>query len=482
MLRRVSCGFRSTSSFFRSRSFPSFQVKRFMTEFVPSQENQLIIDADDQGIQYAANAIRNGELIAFPTETVYGLGANALNEVAVLSIFQAKGRPLTDPLIVHVPDMTSALQLISTDSKTESVFRLLGNQFWPGPLTIIVRAAPCIPNVITASTGFVGVRIPAHPLALSFLRKSNLPIAAPSANKFGHVSPTRAQHVLDDLGGKGVRVLNGDTDEYQQYTCQHGIESTILKIDSISSKIFILRQGAISQPEIEDLLRSPGDDMSRSNWLVESLHRAVNHPTPTAQQTTEEISQGEVAPGQLLTHYAPYVPCNVINSLEVNSPTFASQLSSQSPSGRPLDEMIRELMSRYTKESVRLSPQQFLSQTVLIDFNGQFAAFSSLCLAYRDLSAAGNTTEAAKDLFNSLRWAENQLNATRVLLAPILPSLPQQALSDNPLVVEKNSQEISDLRSINQKYDPSLGLADRIFRAASGVAVDLVIVEQEDQR
>jgi L-threonylcarbamoyladenylate synthase len=473
----VSCGFRQTPFFFRSRAFLPFKLRRTMTEFISSQENELMIDPNQNGIQYAANAISNGELIAFPTETVYGLGANALSEAAVLSIFEAKGRPLTDPLIVHVPDMASALRLISTDSKTESVFQLLGNQFWPGPLTIIVRAAACIPNVITASTGFVGIRVPAHPLALSFLRQSNLPIAAPSANKFGHVSPTRAQHVLDDLGGKGVRVLNGDTAEYQKYTCQHGIESTILKIDTMSSKIFILRQGAISQPEIEDLLQSTGDD--RSNWSVEALHRAVNHSTPTTQQPTEEVSQGEVAPGQLLTHYAPYVPCTVINSLEVRSPTLASQVSSQSTSQKPSDQML-ELMSRYTKESVHISSQQLLSQTVLIDFNGQFSVFSSLCLAYRDLSAAGNTSEAAKDLFNSLRWAENQTNATRVLLAPICPSLHQQNLSDNSCNAD-HSSEISDLRSINQKYDPSLGLADRIFRAASGVAVDLVITDQEDK-
>jgi L-threonylcarbamoyladenylate synthase len=468
----VSCGLRQTPFFFPSRALLPFKVRSLMTEFISSQENELMIDPSENGINYAARAISNGELIAFPTETVYGLGANALSEIAVLSIFEAKGRPLTDPLIVHVPDMPSAMPLISTDSKTESVFRLLGSQFWPGPLTIIVRAAPCIPNVITANTGFVGIRVPAHPLALKFLRQSNVPIAAPSANKFGHVSPTRAQHVLDDLGGKGVRVLNGDTVEYQKFTCQHGIESTILKIDTPSSKIFILRQGAISQPEIEALLQSTGDD--RSDWSVEALHRAVNHPTPS-QEITDKATQGEIAPGQLLTHYAPYVPCTVINSLQVTSPSLSSQLSSR----RPSDELLTQMLSRYMKEPVHISSQQLLSQTVLIDFNAQFAALASLCLAYRDLSAAGNTAEAAKDLFNSLRWAENQLNATRVLLAPICPSLQQQILFDNSTSVGSSSE--TTLCSINQKYDPSLGLVDRIFRAASGVAVDLVLTESEEK-
>jgi L-threonylcarbamoyladenylate synthase len=459
-----SCGLRRTAILSPlSRSF-ALQLSpsrlNLMANFSSYQENELLIDSDENGINYAANALSQGELIAFPTETVYGLGANALSERAVLSIFEAKGRPLTDPLIVHVPDLTSALQLISTDSETESIFKLLGNQFWPGPLTIIARAAPCIPSVITANTGFVGIRIPAHPLALAFLRQSKLPIAAPSANKFGHVSPTRAQHVLDDLGGKGVRVLNGDTPAYERYTCQHGIESTILKIDVSNSKIFILRQGAISQPEIEDLLRSTAVDAS-SQWSVEALHRAVSHPslTPLQPLSSESDQQGEVAPGQLLTHYAPYVPCTVINSIDAASPH-----NSFPP--KPSDD----LLSRYMKQSLQISSAQFLSQIVLIDFSGQFASLSSLCLAYRDLSPSGNTSEAAKELFNSLRWAENQTNATRVLLAPI--SFQVQPSTNCP---------ISSIGpSVNQKYDPSLGLADRIFRAASGVAVDIVISEGEE--
>lgn len=460
-----SCGLRRTCLFLSNFRGYLKEHQRTMSNFYSIQENNLLISNNQEGIEYAAKAIANGELIAFPTETVYGLGANALSEDAVLSIFEAKGRPLTDPLIVHVPDMTEALRLISTDPQTESIFQLLGNQFWPGPLTMVARAASCIPRVVTANTDFVGIRIPAHPLALAFLKKAGIPIAAPSANKFGHVSPTRAQHVLDDLGGKGVRVLNGDTTEYEHYTCQHGIESTILKIDSLASKIFILRQGAISQPEIEELLRSN----QYSNWSVEALHRAVPlHASPCPPQNNSNEIQGEVAPGQLLTHYAPYVPCTVINSLDVKSPAFLSSLSTQSPFKTPSDD---SLLSRYAKESVQISSQQFLSQTVLIDFNSQYSSLSSLCLAYRDLSPSGNTIEAAKDLFNSLRWAENQINATRVLLAPICP------VSQPSFEINSSVNDASELMSKNQKYDPSLGLADRIFRAASGVAVDLVIAE-----
>jgi L-threonylcarbamoyladenylate synthase len=460
----LSCGSRRITSLHHLTSF----IRPFRTFFMSSfthththtqtvgraRENDLIIESDGPGLERAAEAIIRGELIAFPTETVYGLGANALNETAVLSIFEAKGRPLTDPLIVHVPDLDSALTLIATDYKTESVFKILGNQFWPGPLTLIVRAAHCIPNLITANTGYVGIRIPAHPLALEFLKKCKLPIAAPSANRFGHVSPTRSQHVLDDLGGKGVHVLNGDSPDYERYTCQHGIESTILKIDSNQLKIYILRQGAISQPEVQDLLNTIGDDQ----WSVESVHRAVKH------QPTDRKEEGEIAPGQLLTHYAPYVPCTVINSFQRTAiPTVISSDS----------QVHHTILSRYSKESISLTSADLLS-TVLIDFAQQYNFLSSSVLAYRDLSLSGNTAEAAKELFDSLRWAENQTNAARVLMAPII--CQQKGLEERKYETQQNEDESKkQIQSINQRYDPSLGLADRIFRAASGVAVDIEI-------
>jgi len=139
--------------------------------------------------------------VAFPTETVYGLGANALDADACVSIFTSKGRPLTDPLIVHVHSLDQALTLLDqSDLEIVSLFKKLASRYWPGPLTMVVQAnLKLIPNMITAETGFVGLRMPNHEIALDLLRTSQVPIAAPSANKFGHVSPTKAEHVYNDF-------------------------------------------------------------------------------------------------------------------------------------------------------------------------------------------------------------------------------------------------------------------------------------------
>lgn len=185
--------------------------------------SHLLLQPDSAGVTRAAELIMAGSIVAFPTETVYGLGGNALDASAVLAIFEAKGRPLTDPLIVHVASKEQALELVNITSEERQIFNIL-SQFWPGPLTIIAKAANIIPPLVTANTGFVGVRFPSHPLACRLIEASNLPIAAPSANRFGHVSPTLASHVLDDLACKGVAVLSGDSEEFAARTCQHGIE------------------------------------------------------------------------------------------------------------------------------------------------------------------------------------------------------------------------------------------------------------------
>lgn len=168
-----------------------------------------------------------------PTETVYGLGANALNPDACMSIFNTKGRPLTDPLIVHVHSVEQALPLI--DQKQENaeiimnIFQELAKAYWPGPLTMVVRAnLDVIPSLITAETGWVGIRIPNSPVALELLKAANVPVAAPSANKFGHVSPSKAQHVYDDFHKDSeVTILDGGA-------CSFGIESTVMKIEDFT--------------------------------------------------------------------------------------------------------------------------------------------------------------------------------------------------------------------------------------------------------
>ena len=191
-------------------------------------------------IEQAAKILREGGTVAFPTETVYGLGANALDEAAVAKIFAAKGRPSWDPLIVHVSDYTMLTNIAITITKTENLIQ----NFWPGPLTLLLERTAKVPDAITAGRPLVGVRMPSHPLALALIRAAGVPIAAPSANRFGHTSPTTADHVLADLDGRIDAILDGGPTKV-------GVESTVL--DPNQSPMLIYRPGAITPEMIEQV-------------------------------------------------------------------------------------------------------------------------------------------------------------------------------------------------------------------------------------
>ncbi len=226
-------------------------------------------------IAEAAEAIRNGALVAFPTETVYGLGADALNSDAVARIFAAKGRPAWNPVIVHVASVGDAQALVSRwpDDATT-----LANALWPGPITFVLPRGPMVPDVVTAGLDNVGIRIPSHPVALALLRAAGLPIAAPSANRFTEVSPTSAVHVLQSLEGRVGMVVDGGS-------CDVGIESTV--VDLTGETPVVLRPGMISRDRIEAL-----------------LGKEVDYRTPEdAAATTEGIAQP--SPGTSARHYAP---------------------------------------------------------------------------------------------------------------------------------------------------------------------------------
>lgn len=208
-------------------------------------------------IKKAAQIIKEGGLVVFPTETVYGLGADALNPIAVAKIFEAKNRPLNDPLIVHIADREDYFRL------SNEVYKItldLVDEFWPGPLTLVLKKSQHIPPIVTAGLETVAVRMPEHSVALSLIRESQTPIAAPSANIFGRLSPTTAQHVLDDLDGKVDLILDAGKTNV-------GVESTILDLTQTSFRI--LRPGGITLealrtilPDIEpyngDRILSPG--------------------------------------------------------------------------------------------------------------------------------------------------------------------------------------------------------------------------------
>lgn len=225
-------------------------------------------------IEKAAAILRRGGLVAFPTETVYGLGADASNADAVKKIFIAKGRPQNHPLIVHLPD---ASHLPHWASEVPIAAHRLGERFWPGPLTLILRRAENVSRVLTAGQDAVGLRVPAHPVAHALLQAFGKGIAAPSANRFGRISPTTAEHVRAELGRHVDMVLDGGS-------CDIGIESTI--VDLSGSQPALLRPGKISASEIEDVLGGP-----------------LAKPGPSSPR----------APGMLAVHYAPQTPLQVVS-------------------------------------------------------------------------------------------------------------------------------------------------------------------------
>lgn len=221
------------------------------------------------GLAAAADALRGGGLVAFPTETVYGLGARADDGAAVARIFEAKGRPSFNPLIVHVPDIAAAIELAELDAEA----RALAGRFWPGPLTLVapLRTGHPLASLVTAGLGTVGLRVPGLPLARDLLRAVGAPVAAPSANPSGRISATRAAHVVAGLSGRIDGVLDAPG-------CGVGVESTILA----TGPCRLLREGGLPVEEVEAI-----------------LGRAV----------PRDVTPGRVqAPGQLASHYAPAAP------------------------------------------------------------------------------------------------------------------------------------------------------------------------------
>jgi L-threonylcarbamoyladenylate synthase len=339
-----------------------------------------LVSPDAAGLARAGEQLRAGLLVSFPTETVYGLGANALNPDAVLSIFRAKGRPLTDPLIVHVPALEDAAALVDLTPAGRAVFECLGRAFWPGPLTLIAKAVPALPLTVSAQTGFVGLRVPAHPIAQKLLREARVPVAAPSANRFGHVSPTSAAHVMDDLGAcANLSVI----DDAGEDSCQVGIESTVAKVVPETRQIVVFRRGGVSERALQRVLDEHAEALGGRFEVV-----AVKPPQHKSEADTHEAEDGvaQQAPGQLLTHYAPDVDTYLIQADAAEDMPLSSE---------PTDKW------------------------VVIDFGGAMVTLQDRVLAYQDLSVAGDVPEASQHIFDALRWAEAVPGVSRVLVADV---------------------------------------------------------------
>jgi len=233
---------------------------------------------DPHAIAAAAQVIRAGGLVAFPTETVYGLGANALDAAAVARIFSAKGRPANDPIIAHIANLE---QLDTLADNAPAIAHVLARHFWPGPLTLVLLRRPVVPANLSAGRDTVAVRMPAHPVALALIAAAGVPIAAPSANRFSRPSPTTANHVLDDLQGRVDLVLDGGPTLI-------GVESSV--VDLTIDPPALLRPGGVPFEALQSLL--PG--------LVF---------TP---RYLDIDGRGAASPGMLLRHYAPDAPLTMV--------------------------------------------------------------------------------------------------------------------------------------------------------------------------
>jgi L-threonylcarbamoyladenylate synthase len=227
----------------------------------------------------AVELLRKGEIVALPTETVYGLAADALDSIAVAKIFEAKERPRFDPLIVHLPGENWLERVAKIDNRSRAPIEKLIAQFWPGPLTLILDRQPIVPEIVTAGLDTVAVRMSSNPVFAEIISAFGKPLAAPSANRFGRISPTTAQHVFDEVGGRIPLIIDaGPT--------AHGIESTIIAVHD--NKIDILRRGPITAEQLAEFGKV---DIVRAS---------------------QKIS----APGQLPSHYAPKTPLRLIDNAE----------------------------------------------------------------------------------------------------------------------------------------------------------------------
>lgn len=254
-------------------------MNKIKTEIIKIDENNL----DEELIKKGARIIKQGGLVAFPTETVYGLGGNGLDEKAVEKIFVAKGRPQDNPLILHVASIDQVLPLV--ESIPNEVEKLI-EKFWPGPLTILFKRSNIVPDIITGGLDTVAIRMPNNPVALKLIEFSGVPLAAPSANTSGKPSPTSASHVMEDLYGRIDLILDGGTTGI-------GVESTVL--DMSGDRPMILRPGGITLEDLKENLPSTEEDLSitsdNENIVPKSPGQKYRHYAPRAEMI---VFNGEI--------------------------------------------------------------------------------------------------------------------------------------------------------------------------------------------
>jgi L-threonylcarbamoyladenylate synthase len=303
-----------------------------------------------EDISRAADLLRSGGTVAFATETVYGLGANALSETAVAKIFEAKQRPSWDPLIVHLASPAEIGSITSVEGELKRRVELLAASFWPGPLTLLLPRNMSVPSVVTAGRPLVGVRVPSHPAALALLRAVALPIAAPSANTFGHTSPTTAAHVLADLAGRIDAVLDAGPTTV-------GLESTVL--DPAQTPMMLYRPGAVTAEQI-----------TAATGVAVEVFRPSEASTGLPQESLP-------SPGVGIRHYAPRARLVLVEGSE-----------------QALNQSLRDMLAKGTKQIGVLLPSDWhLDELVLVEpwaaWNDHVALAAALFAGLRALDDRG---------------------------------------------------------------------------------------------
>ena len=323
-----------------------------------TMETQLL-PADGNSLSLASSLLRSGRLVAFPTETVYGLGADATNEQAVLSIFRAKGRPADNPLIVHIHSRSQLRDICTVPDQAVPLM----DAFWPGPLTILFNKLPSIPDAVTAGLPTVAVRMPSHPVAASLLRECGLPVAAPSANSSGRPSPTRAEDVLEDMNGKIPLILDGGP-------CDVGVESTVLDLGHGAP--VILRPGGVTRKMLESVL---GQEVSLAGSILRPL----------------KPDEKALSPGMRYKHYAPRASVTLVDGEE--------------------SAVLARLQELYRQETAQGR------KTCVLCFSEHVEQLQS-CSPH-DIGSSAHPEEVAHRLFSSLRGLDRE--GMEVVFSEVLP-------------------------------------------------------------
>ena len=318
-----------------------------------------VISPCEEAYNLAADILKSGGLVGFPTETVYGLGANALDARAVLSIFAAKGRPADNPLIVHIYDRSQMEPLCTVP---EQAYPLM-DAFWPGPLTLLCVRKPAVPEQVTAGLPTVAVRMPSHPVARRMLQVCGLPVAAPSANSSGRPSPTTAAHVLEDMDGKIPLIIDGGM-------CDVGLESTVL--DLCHGEPVILRPGGITKEMIESVL---GCEVKVAGSVLRPLRK----------------DEKALSPGMRYKHYSPEASVTLV----------------EGP-----DERVVPLLEKLYREQADLG-----RKCCVLCFSEHVSRLAECCP--HDIGSAASPSETAHRLFDVLRRLDEE--HMEVVFSEVLP-------------------------------------------------------------